>query len=124
MNKPQIVLPADVYDTLELSAHVYGGIGAGRFYEYKESMFGNSDPIAPMCLVGHIEDVANDDFDNAGNDAVKEIAQIIERELGSTVLTVFNDRAVETINKRKNAPDDARVSWEEYCTELNIVRGN
>jgi hypothetical protein len=43
MNK-RIVLPAVVYDTLEFSALVYGGIGSGEWW----------DGDAPVCYVGHI----------------------------------------------------------------------
>lgn len=56
MRAKRVVLPADVYDTLELSALAYGGIGAGSFGEGT-----GGGPLVrvldehcpPMCAAGH-----------------------------------------------------------------------
>jgi hypothetical protein len=42
------VLPRDVYDTLEFSALVYGGMGAGRAYDWPKN-------DRPWCPLGHAD---------------------------------------------------------------------
>ena len=100
------VLPADVYDALEFSALVEGGIGAGRY-------FVNGGKMVPYCIYGH--------------------AYELDRECGSTVLAALanagvsvsvNDRAVHAINKRRRQPRYARVSFADWCAEMGVERGS
>lgn len=97
------VLPADVYDTLELSALAYDGIGAGRFCRDN----------TPCCVFGH------------AYRAVAVGLDVITDALRSAGIGINNnDEAVERINKRKNKPFDTRVSFAEWCAELGVVRGD
>lgn len=94
------ILPADVYDALELSALVYGGIGAGRFREANG---------VPYCVLGHASDL---DVDVHG----------ALRDSGIGVAT--NDDAVYAINVRRGTGyQDARVSFEDWRTEIGVTRG-
>lgn len=100
------VLPADVYDALEFSALVYGGIGAGRSF----------DGPVPVCLFAHAEhaDISFTALDSANISPV-----FPEYEDG-----VANDPAVRAINARLGNPDrDARVPFDALMAELNITRG-
>ena len=101
------VLPADVYDALEFSALVEGGIGAGK------NFVNGGFEVVPYCIYGH--------------------AYELDRECGSTVLAALgnagvsvpmNDRAVHTINERRLQPRNARVSFADWCAELGVERGS
>lgn len=94
------VLPKDVFDTLELTCLVFHGIGPASYY------FGD----APLCYVGHLA-------------AAQAIPSVSVREPFGITET-DNDEAVYAINRRKKVNRNLRVSWEEYCRELNIVRGD
>jgi hypothetical protein len=98
--KTQRVLPADVYDALELSALAFGGIGAGSWGEEDE----------PCCIVGHAVTVGIPGVEYWTSDAL---------EIGERA----NDAAVERINSRLGLPSRTRVLWADYCAELNVVRG-
>lgn len=101
-----IKLDEDEYDTLELMAYVFGGIGGGLNYIYTKY------ETVPICKAGMADFASDFDF-------------TLNASLCFAGLTAGqNDRAVSAINKRKNNPDwSARVSFEEYCAELNIMRG-
>jgi hypothetical protein len=114
MTKPRIVLEADVYDTLELSAYAFGGIGADDYGTDTDT----STPIlalangAPMCAVGHAA------FTALPGDWWNLLP-------GGTITR--NDAAVEAINVRKGKVGDDRydrVTFAEWAKELNIVRGD
>lgn len=107
------VLPADVYDALEFSALVYGGIGAGKWDE------GAGDDTAPLCIVGHTVYANGDGWDFytlAGNNLVAECDWLRLAEQDS-------DDAVRAINLRTASPPNARVSFADWCAELDVVRG-
>jgi hypothetical protein len=99
------VLPADVYDALELAALAFDGIGAGFMYHYN-----NTD--MPCCVHG-LAQFACDDM--TMNNALF-IAGIEGKD---------NDAAVAAINERKNPGGytDTNVTFEEWCAELGVVRG-
>jgi hypothetical protein len=90
-------LPADVYDTLELSALAYGGIGHGQLY----TEFGNRES-GPCCALGHayLADVGRD-MENA--------------LLAAKIDGAKNDAAFRA--------DEGRISFAEWCRRLNVVRG-
>jgi hypothetical protein len=106
------VLPAAVYDTLELSALAFGGIGAHWLFDTQNA----SD--APFCVFGHAGFATNrPEFSNP-------IATALDKIFDLDAVTANND-AVVRINNRKRIPvESARVSFAEWCKELNIVRGN
>lgn len=99
------VLPADVYDALELSAEYAGGIGAGSFFEDDEEEI-------PCCAVGHALFL--------GGNVCAEL-RILQNEDGS--LVVPSDRAVKAINLRRARPAQERVPFSDWCAELGVVRG-
>ena len=106
------VLPADVFDALELSALAYGGIGAGRYVaaDEREAAFHGG---VPMCAVGHawhLEGLSSQEVTGA-----LALAGIGFRQ---------NDLAVRAINKRLNRDPNARVTFKQWAKELNVVRGD
>lgn len=105
----QRVLPADVYDTLELSALVYGGIGGAEMFE-------RDDSTVPICLMGHAGAAQNTcwAYDSPMWQAIHKAG------VGVTA----NDYAVRTINTRRGRPPYARVPFKAWTKELRIVRGD
>lgn len=120
------VLPADVYDTMELIAEAYGGIGADRTYVNKDEKFQHIVREAerrPMCLIGFCRFASDSGviFDN-------------------TLMAIFDDlginyydnnkavyKAIGLENEHEYSPRYAanpiRISWQEWCKQLNVVRG-
>jgi hypothetical protein len=96
------VLPADVYDTLELSAYAFGGIGG----------MWPTENGRPHCAVGHAHftEWGCGEVCNALKTALEYVANV-------------NDSAVARINARKGADPAARVTFREWCDELGVVRG-
>lgn len=105
------VLPADVYDTLELSAHVFKGIGAPEVGEYDGGTI-----ICPICIYGHAAFVT---------DAFGILRDPIARALDEVGIdgSSDSDEAVYRINARKRRPSTSRVTFPEWCAELGVVRG-
>ena len=95
------VLPADVWDTLELSALAFEGIGAGHMF----------DADIPLCVVGHA--CYADSPSGAVEDAL----------WAADIWGPSNDFAVRTINRRRGTYSEARVPFEDWAKELNVVRG-
>jgi hypothetical protein len=102
-------LPPDVYDALELSAEVYGGIGQPWLYDYNTPA-DLTGQHAPCCIYGHACHVGSVD-----------IIGMLEKA-GAT--GQGSDRAVRAINRRKRRDEHARVSFADWCAELNVVRGD
>lgn len=111
MTKAKRVLPSDVYDTLELSALAFGGIGGGVWYEYeaeRDPRTGLSKIVAPVCAIGHWE-FARGKYNRAM--ALHDIT------------TDESDNAVVSINKRRRRDGYQRVTFERWCAELGVERG-
>lgn len=109
MAKKAIILPADVFDTYEFLCEVFGGVGGGWYW---------AGPQEPLCVSGFRYFLANEN--SFGQESWGRPYDLLEYGISSTE----NDEAVEAINRRKGSPNiHARVSWAEYCEELNIVRG-
>lgn len=106
--KAQRVLPADVYDALELSALAYGGIGAGSWSQWGGDMAG-----APYCAFGH-----------AGHLDAFGCHTVAEALADARIGVCTNDNAVIRINTRAGMPGMNRVSFEDWCAELGVVRGD
>ena len=105
------VLPADVFDTLELAAYAYGGVGAGSDYQYSE------DGELPLCVFGLACEAGGSSFVGPVPDA-----------LGMAGISRgTNDEAVRAINIRKGLSPhrlNSRVDFlTEWVPELNVVRG-
>lgn len=98
----QIVLPADIYDALELSALAFNGIGHGRFDDGGD----DDGTLCPRCVHGHAMFA-----DNNASGAPSDLTDALWRA-GLTYGT--NDMIVG---------QGERISWDEYCRRGNIVRG-
>ena len=100
------VLPADVYDALELSAEAFGGIGREWYTDMRD----------PLCAYGHAAFACDaDPFDGM----VTEIGRAIS---AAGITSTANDEAVLAIAGRHSRPTD-RVSFADWCNELGVVRG-
>lgn len=102
--QPQRVLPADVYDALELSATAFGGIGADHWFIDEK----------PCCARGHAMFV----MPEGG-----QLTTCIQVLTGVGISADVNDDAVWTINERRGRSRNSRVPFAEWCKELNVVRG-
>ncbi len=128
-NPVALVLPADIYDTLELSALAFGGIGGGKWLvsEYvgdnRASFADNLFETVPCCLEGHCDYATLAEY-NGGSELNAEIEQLLyENDGGPISPIVFNDTLVERINRARGKPDTARVTFKSYVKYGNIVRG-
>lgn len=112
------VLPADVYDTLEFSALVFGGIGAGPIYTNSEG------GPCPVCAHGHLQLARGIDGRTALDDfmADRGPSRIL---VDAGIDGGESDVAVVRINTRKGHGTycDGRVSFKDWCAELGVVRG-
>lgn len=108
----QRVLPADVFDALELSVLAYKGVGQPAVQVYDENCKG----IGPCCIYGHAIWAEDTNVIYAG-----EIATALSR---AGISGLESDEAIASINRRRGRDPERRVSWPAYTRELNIVRGN
>lgn len=99
--RTQVVLPADVYDTLEFSALVFGGIG------HSHSLDGDG---SPLCAVGHCI-IA----DGRSGDMMKAVILAVEQDHGGPV-SLWNDSGF--------LPSEGRISFDDWCARLNVLRGD
>lgn len=118
------VLPADVFDVLEFSALVFGGVGANFFAEPTTVCYPPPGLTAPICLLGHagfVTELAVERYTDG------PVAGALADAFGGDVwsATKANNDAVQAINARRGKSDiSGRVSWKALCAELNIVRGD
>lgn len=113
--RPQIVLPPDVFSTYHFATLVYKGIGGGAY------SVGIPPAQQPYCQAG-FRDFLCGYFYLGGNLPPRYIQQLALEQYGITV--ALNDDIVAAVNKRKGRTNlDARISWEEYCAEGNIICG-
>jgi len=105
--KPR-VLPADVYDTLELSALAFGGIGRGSYFDEDEN---SEPPVTPCCIHGH----------GMVAGRLNPPRPWEESQVNDALWTA--DIGVNT-NDSIFQPDETRISFEEWCKRLNVVRGD
>lgn len=108
----QIVLPADVYDTLELSALAEGGIGYGRF---STATVGGAEQ--PCCIIGHAKAC---DYESQRTEWGTIWQALLRAEIGVS----FNDRLISDAIGSVAANQGVRLSWDAYVKLGNIVRGD
>lgn len=110
---PQVerVLPADVYDALELSALAFGGIGAPQVWERT-----NND--VPCCIWGHSAFATGHEYSFNDKSPVRKALNRVRIDGADD-----SDPAVYAINDRRRRPRDSRVSFAAWCAELGVVRG-
>lgn len=113
------VLPADVFDAIELEALVYGGIGAGLFFKEIIRDDGGLNEHVPYCVWGMQSDLEETSTINIIN-PITEVA-IALRSVG--IGTGTNDSAVTKVNARRHRPVLNRISFKSWAEELNVVRG-
>lgn len=122
--QPPRVLPPDVYDTLELAALAYGGVGAGRFFD--DSTTRRLDKASvPYCIHG-MAYVAGD-FRYTDDTLDDGDVQTISNALHAVGISfIVHDMAVRAINARHGKTGlqrNERVPFAAWCRELNVVRG-
>lgn len=103
-------LPADVFDTLEFTSLVFGGIGRGA-----DRVFRGLDAI-PCCIHGQAYEAEPEAKSFHGTVTAALYRVGIDR--------TTNDEAVAKINARRRKPRDTRVPFSLYTKELGIVRGS
>ncbi len=102
--KPVRRMASDLYHALHFSSLAYGGIGGGVFSDMK----GN-----PVCVVGHWGRLF-------GPGPLIHTRKTVLLPSGTGISA--NDIAVRAVNERKgNKNRDARITFEEWCAELNVV---
>lgn len=116
------VLQRDVYDTLELMALAFKGIGGGVDYRGD----------CPLCVHGlareakpTVERIRGDKWVHVPCPASSypENNKINEALENAGISRMTNDEAVAAINRRLGRPEDARVTFKRWCRELGVVRG-
>jgi hypothetical protein len=110
----QIALPSSVYDAIQRTVETYGGVGRGSYL----------DGADPCCLIAHAWRAAEDleeinNFASPLRDAVEGPDRSIFRTRSAEK---WSDDIVARVNAAKGAPESARISWEEFCREGNVVR--
>jgi hypothetical protein len=100
------VLPADVYDALELGALVFGGIGGGSL----DDGYGQ-----PLCAYGLAPVLG-------GKHTFDTFDPIEDALFEAGITTSENDHAVRAINGRLGRPANDRVTFRRWCKRLNVVR--
>jgi len=103
-----IVLDADVYDTLELSALEWGGIGARHYYDYGDN--------SPWCAIGQAH--------FAGIPITVPVpGSCVFGLIGGVITPAQSDAAVARIKRRCGGRVYDRVPFADWCAELGVVRG-
>ena len=112
---PTRVLPADIFDALEFSALVHGGIGARQY-------FAQEDHRAPLCIIGHacFLDGRDAPLGLSWSNSVGGVERAV-RQLGLCIVHE-NDNAVDRLADSEDP--DARIPFDAWCQALGVVRGN
>jgi hypothetical protein len=106
IQQPERLLPGPVIDFIALQALIFGGIGANAF----------TDKDGPRCVHGICNSAYNPLLDTFEHELE------LKRELHAAGITYgVNDAAVERARIRLGLPKDARIPFEEWAAELNIV---
>lgn len=108
----RLVAP-DVFDALQLGALMAGGIKDGPFWD------GSGCPNCVHGIAAYVTD-AVEKYDSTRAEVWDNPVSVCLRDLG--IGGVESDGACQDINERKGRPLDARVTFEEWCAELGIVR--
>ncbi len=90
------MLPADVYDTLEMSAMAYEGIGRSVYWT------GLGNAKRPCCVYGH-----------AG----------WAEPRGSTIIFALSQAGITLMGSDRAMGIGRRISFATWCRRLNVVRG-
>lgn len=116
------VLPPNVYDTIELMALAFRGIGAGS--DFRDH--------CPNCVHGLAREAgATWDYETDGGWVVgacpayafPDNNEINQALMAAGIERYVNDDAVEKINQRLRRAWNARVTFRRWCRQLGVVRG-
>lgn len=99
-------LPADVYDTLELAAEAFGGVGKGQLYTC--NMFMPKEERQPCCAHGLA------DFADPHHGPFS----------GGMRAAIFGAGIDGGVNDRAFAPDETRIPFATWCARLGVERGS
>lgn len=117
-SKKQIVLPANVFDALKVSAERHGGVGGGEFYT-DESL--KNPRGTPCCIFGHASACGGNEWHALAVAGIAAASTWAENAPDTYI--AINDEAVAAINDRKGVKNPTtRVTFAEWCAELNVVR--
>lgn len=97
-------LPRDVYEALHLSALASKGIGKDVF---------ETRGVGPVCGIGHARwvEALVDNYDGE-----------VERTLKNVNISIgTNDFAVSSYNRKMGRPHNKHLTFEEWCSELNVI---
>lgn len=108
MTTKEIRLPEELYETLHFAALAFGGIGAYKDFE------GRALKSCPVCIHG-LARICQRERDTIFKGASHDLVGVYQ------IPRARNDDAVSAINRRKGLDCRARVTWEEWCAELNVV---
>lgn len=103
-------LPADVYDTLELGALEYGGIG-GAFLTRLDA----SGEYVPYCIYGFAREL--DSENEIRNALIFAGIGVLENDIGVTNVNRTRD------DNASGVYDYDRISFDDWTKELNVIRG-
>jgi len=143
VSKQKVVLPADVYDALELSALIHGGIGSGCLSKPSDEIVAGSDDSfwgpeyveVPSCIIGHA--LFLDGYSYSENhyregaspvtDALVEAFPALLDEVNETTsafgiiceIESLNDNTVDEYAKNQ----EATLTWKQWTKRMRVVRG-
>jgi hypothetical protein len=104
--QPERRLPGPIIDFLKLQAEIHGGIGRESFEDSKGR---------PLCAYGLCSEVFNPLI--ARDEAVEARGAL--KDAG--ISTLVNDNAVQCVQQRLGLKPNARIPFEEWAAELNVV---
>lgn len=121
--KKKRVLPADVYDTLELAAEANGGVGFGRDFEprgpgagnppgYWERLIVPVDRNKPCCIFGLAIFSTGENY--------RYTSAMFEALYTATIPRGTNDDVVSKWNQKTG---QMKMPFSEWCKALGVVRG-
>ena len=116
--KKVVEIDADLYDALELSAYVHGGIGWGYMYSLQERKIQGRflyiqriySPV-PCCIVGHRNFVMGPETFSGSFHSITEDFWYTD-----------NDAGLKWYLEKKKLKLNTKVDWETYCEIFNIKR--
>jgi hypothetical protein len=111
MKQQKITIQRDVFDALELSALVFGGVGGGSLRGYGE---------APLCIIGLARFLDGQPllYEQNGGEVAAELNRAFSASCEWDV-TVKSDRV-----GAKGVLPYSRVPFATWCKRLNVVRGD
>ena len=127
---PQRVMAADVYDALELSALIHGGIGTDCF-----DVVGPDSESVPCCIMGHamwLDGTLSTWLQGPAGEVEHGVAKAFGVTLPNTPsrfkaaaedIYDANDCAVTTAIECNLANEQSKISWRQWCQRLSVVRG-